>query len=814
MRLNSGEVYLSARKLRGGFNQMFESFFEITISRALDLMAFEAKYLVAHEPPDASILPNTEQLSKGLAPKRFRFGEGLMCTMSINEEQVSTMKKINHSGEENTPTMSTMITLVVKTPRSSRASLSRILNNGPSIKPSKPICSLALSIKTITTLCCLLILFKNSIASPMEFTRSLGWSHEIDELEPGVNGKPAITSKLGLEKYPKGQRAVNRLEDSTNEESLGTVSEVTPEGEVDTEVKEESDSLLAILPFKHMTKTMSTAMWDAIYDPPILKVSKYGRYSFEDKTLTLKSQTRPFTQTERERVFRDFICPELELKLKYINTRRFQKKIVALIKDTILLYRITGEETSYLGEFLNMIRSRAAPSSVALFKSIEHLFRSGGVSTDLRRRLWNFMQYHAFHSRVTEDYLISLYRTKAFRKILIDYMTDLWKLDGELNDLAWPMHEVVLKKGMEATGHVPVIYGSFFMYHDYLLTRELNVLALIYEPDGSNADDGLKNLLVNRNELMELLDRDCLIYQILRNALLPDLVTELLVLPKDWRYRDDKVVLDLVDKSASRVRNLLDVMLTRKEDELRAQKEKKLLDIKPTEQEDLSRVQTEKDSLDIMPTEKGDLSRVQTGKKKMDIMPTEREGLSRVQTGKKKMDIMPTEKEGSSRVQTGKKKTDIMPTEKQGLSRDQTEKELLDIMITEKKELSRVQTQKELQAALNILLHLRAYGGPEVKDRIREIKFKTEKEIKRENEIKGEKEFDRKQEFSAFEIEYPVDRENNDRWSVRGVSQYRDLLQGMWRWLQNIPLSRPERHGFTRILPHSSERHPMLDSLL
>ncbi|KAG0145475.1 hypothetical protein CROQUDRAFT_565505 [Cronartium quercuum f. sp. fusiforme G11] len=523
-----------------------------------------------------------------------------------------------------------MISLVVK---SSRASLSRVFNNGLIIEHSKPISSLALSVKTITTLCCFLILITNSIASPMELTRSFRGSDEIEELKPAgtVASKVKEDSQSikmpEIEKdpspYQKWERQwAERLESvySTIEaEQLEKADEVKPE------VNVESDLLLAMLPFQ---PNFSPDLWEAIYIPPIEELPKRGRYPLKRKPwLNLKLAGRDY-------VFRFFISNQLQNKLKDIVKGSPLEPIQKALQDTTRLYPPLDPEMGFIERYLNIARSWFAPPALKIFQSIELLFRMSNVSTVIRQELWTFMMYHAFHSSTTEKYLISLYRTNEFRQALIGYMKDLYGFDQKLNGLAWPMHKEVWEQQLNEVNQVSCEYHNFFMYHNYLLK-------------------------LNRNELMELLDRDVLISQLLKNAPQLHLVTDLQTLPQNWRYQNDKVVLDLVDKSQSRVRDALQ----------------------------------------------------------------------------------------------------NMPGKEEHLSSE---------VVLEK--------EKELQAALNVLLHLRAYGGQQVKDRIRQ------------------------KVFSGFEVEHTVDWENNEinspepvhRWFVRWVSQYlldRDLLQGMWRAPKHSSLS-------------------------
>ncbi|KAG0145663.1 hypothetical protein CROQUDRAFT_558018 [Cronartium quercuum f. sp. fusiforme G11] len=166
-----------------------------------------------------------------------------------------------------------MITLVVK---SSRASLSRILNNGLIIEHSKPISSLALSVKTITTLCCFLILITNSIASQMELTKSLGWRNEIEDVELAGISDSELSEDSDIEMwfriFPEQE-----LDSATVEERVQRRIEKLNKGkEKERKQKETKNKDQARIRRRNrlVTKVMSRERWEAIYTPHILNLSK------------------------------------------------------------------------------------------------------------------------------------------------------------------------------------------------------------------------------------------------------------------------------------------------------------------------------------------------------------------------------------------------------------------------------------------------------------------------------------------------------------------------------------------------------------
>ncbi|KAG0145479.1 hypothetical protein CROQUDRAFT_107752 [Cronartium quercuum f. sp. fusiforme G11] len=446
----------------------------------------------------------------------------------------------------------------IPTPRSSRASLSRVFNNGLIIEHSKPISSLALSIKTMTTLCCFLILITNSIASPMELTRSFRGSDEIEELEPestvastviedsqSIN-IPELREDEDSSPYPEQgetfEVVLKRIGDAISKELLSEqyiVKLKDPEG---------LGFLLEILPFKHTIVHNLEILPKAIYIPPIEETPKYGI-----DPSTKEPRTEP-EKGRREDLFRFVIRPRLQRHLKKIVKGDLLEAIQKAILDTTRLYPPPVPKIFFIKRYFNIARSWYAPSALEIFKNIRVLFSRSDVSMGMRQELWTFLMFHAFHSSDTENYLISLYRKDEFRQALIRHLKEFYGFDRKVNGLAWPMHKEVLIESIEQT---PEKNNMFFDYHRYLLARELNVLASIYEPDGSNADDGLKYLLVNKNELMELLDRDVLISQLQEINFDPNLVSRLRAFPPNWHHGSIADMVKLFQDTLVKVESLI-----------------------------------------------------------------------------------------------------------------------------------------------------------------------------------------------------------------------------------------------------------------
>lgn len=186
-------------------------------------------------------------------------------------------------------------------------------------------------------------------------------------------------------------------------------------------------------------------------------------------------------KARREYVFAHVIANQIDHNLE--RTRRIRNKhkasIRQILQETNRLYETNMLNTyrpSVVERLVMFCKSLIAslfpppqPSSLEILKKVEIHFRRVELPIMLRKELWALMLYHAFHHNDASIYLVGLYRQGAFRKILIEYMFELYDFQNRSNGFAWPMHRYILEEVLTEVDQVSIEYRDFWRYHLYLL---------------------------------------------------------------------------------------------------------------------------------------------------------------------------------------------------------------------------------------------------------------------------------------------------------------------------------------------------------